>query len=336
MKQLVILLIVVVVVGLAAGGYALYSAWWNSNYVVVEQTDYNAPVDHDGTQLADDALDQKNPTFDAALVDSRPLGDWQLNASAAVVRLDCPMIKPDTEAAMLVLRPSYAAAMKAARQAGLTPLPSANLIDGAAKQFDDGLYAALDVACFRGELGPAPAAPQWVAAVFQLLPKKSPARPFLGRRLGTRGQDGRTHGRREGGEGPPAGRVRARQGRQQADRLLRLDARVDPGVAVLSLPATRVHRRRTGDPPRHRGRAQGQRETPKAVSRDRRLLRQVDEPVDLPARRRADRHQAESAPIGEAVRRRARVGGRLSPFDQPRNGTVRAGVSRWRARWRRT
>ena len=179
MKHRVILLIVVVVVGLGVGGYALYSAWWNSQYMVVEHTDYNAPVDHDGAQLADDGLDQKNPTFDAALVDSRPLGEWQLNASAAVVRLDCPMIKPDSEAEMLVLRPSYAAAIKAVRQAGLTPLPSANLVNGAAKQFDDGLYAAIDVACFRGQLGTAPAAPQWVATVFQLLPKKSPARPFL-------------------------------------------------------------------------------------------------------------------------------------------------------------
>jgi hypothetical protein len=179
MKHLVILLSVVVVVGLVAGGYVLYSAWWNAQYIVVEQTDYNAPPDRGGTQLADDALDQKNPAFDAALVDSRPLGDWQLNASAAVIRLDSPMIKPDAEPEMLVLRPSYAAAMKAARQAGLTPLPSANLIDGAAKQFDDGLFAALDAACFRGELGPLPAAPQWVAAVFQLLPPKSPARPFL-------------------------------------------------------------------------------------------------------------------------------------------------------------
>ena len=156
-----------------------YRAWWNAHYIVVEQTDYNTPPDRDRTELADDALDQKNPTFDAALVNSRPLGDWQLNASAAVIRLDCPMIKPDAEPEMLVLRPSYAAAMKAARQAGLMPLPSANLIDGAVKQFDDGLYAALDVACFRGELGPLPAAPRWVAAVFQRLPPKSPARPFL-------------------------------------------------------------------------------------------------------------------------------------------------------------
>ena len=36
----------------------------------------------------------------------------EVNASAAVIRLDCPMIKPDEDAEMLVLRPSYADAMK--------------------------------------------------------------------------------------------------------------------------------------------------------------------------------------------------------------------------------
>jgi hypothetical protein len=179
MKQLVIVLAVLLIAGLAVGGYVFYNAWWNKNYHIVELTDYNPPSTQNEAQLADDTIDQKNPTFDAARVDSRPLGDWQVNASAAVIRLDSPMIKPDTEAEMLVLRPSYAAAIKAAKEQGLVPLPSAGVIDGAAKQFDDGLYAALDLACYRGELGIGPAAPQWVAAVFPLLPKKSPARPFL-------------------------------------------------------------------------------------------------------------------------------------------------------------
>ena len=69
------------------------------------------------------------------------------------------------------------------------------MIDGAAKQFDDGLYAAVDLACFRGELGLSPAVPQWVASVFSHLPAKSPARPFLAAALEL------------GGEKTPAGDV---------------------------------------------------------------------------------------------------------------------------------
>ena len=89
------------------------------------------------------------------------------------------MIMPDSDREMLVLRPSYADAIKAAKDCHLDLLPSANTLDGAAKQFDDGLYAALDLACFRGEIGLAPAAPAWAAAVLQRLPNQSPARPFL-------------------------------------------------------------------------------------------------------------------------------------------------------------
>jgi len=178
MKRPLIAILAVVVLGLAAAGYSVYSLWWNANYRVVEYTDYSPPAEHEEAQLADDTLDEKTPAFDAAVVDSRPLKDWELNASAAVVRLDCPMIKPDVDGVMLVLRPSYSEAIKAAKEHGPL-LPSANMLDGAAKQFDDGLYAALDLACFRGELGLGPAAPDWVATVFQRLPQASPARPFL-------------------------------------------------------------------------------------------------------------------------------------------------------------
>lgn len=97
--------------------------------------------------LADDKLDDKRPTFDAALIDSRPFGPeanrWQVNLSAAVLALDVPDIRDDGDAAWLKLHPSYAAAAKAI--SGRTVLPSVNVISGKAKQFDDGLYAALDM-----------------------------------------------------------------------------------------------------------------------------------------------------------------------------------------------
>jgi hypothetical protein len=52
-------------------------------------------------------------------------------------------------------------------------------LDGAAKQFDDGLYAAVDLACYRGELGVGPAVPDVIRAIFDKQPAKSPARPLL-------------------------------------------------------------------------------------------------------------------------------------------------------------
>ncbi len=59
------------------------------------------------------------------------------------------MLKPDADASFLVLRPSYAEAIANA-PAGIKVLPSINLIDGKAKQFDDGLFAAIDLAYYCG------------------------------------------------------------------------------------------------------------------------------------------------------------------------------------------
>jgi len=102
--------------------------------------------------LSDDRLEDRKPRFDAGLIDRRPLAEWQINASAAVLRLDVPKPQPREERDLLILHPSYAAAIQAARDkhSGQTILPSINLVDGKIKQFDDGLYAALDRAYYRG------------------------------------------------------------------------------------------------------------------------------------------------------------------------------------------
>ena len=169
----------VILVLVAAVGYAVHSLWWHAKYYETTWTEYQKPPQQEDV-LVDDTLAEKNPAFDATLVDGRPLGDWEVNSSAAVMRLDCPVIKPDSEKVMVLLWPSYQDAILGAHDQCRQPLlPSANMIDGAAKQFDDGLYAAVDLACFRGELGLAPAVPQWVAAVFAHLPAQSPARAFL-------------------------------------------------------------------------------------------------------------------------------------------------------------
>jgi hypothetical protein len=152
---------------------------YKSCFYVIHRTDVNPLPPRVELQLTDDHLEDKNPTFDATLVDSRPLGDWEVNKSAAVIKLDCPVVRTDTEAGLLVLRPSYRDAIQAAAKSGYDLLPSANLIDGAAKQFDDGLYAAIDLACYRGELGTGTSAPALIRTLFERLPQGSPARPFL-------------------------------------------------------------------------------------------------------------------------------------------------------------
>ena len=172
----------VAIIIVAAGLLLARAHWQDSNFM-----EYQPPPERD-LELVDDTIVEKNPRFDPEFVDSRPLGGWEVNASAAVIRLDSPPVKPDKEEKLLELRPTYMHAMKTARTLGLEMLPSANLIDGKGKQFDDGLYAALDLACFRGELGLSPAAPALVRRIFDRLPAGSPARPFLGAALDLAGE----------------------------------------------------------------------------------------------------------------------------------------------------
>ncbi|MCE5267114.1 MAG: hypothetical protein LLG00_04440 [Planctomycetaceae bacterium] len=207
MKRSTTAIVGVAILGLAAAGYGIHSNLVRPSRPVsnqqpvftpahrfeaieIETTEYSPPKVRAEPELVDEQLSEKHPKFDATLVDSRPLQGWEVNASAAVVSLDCPMIKPDVEGKMLLLRPSYAKAVRAAKEEHRgNVLPSANMLDGAAKQFDDGLYAALDLACFQGQLGFAPAAPEWVAAVLGRLPATSPARPFLAASLQLAGKD---------------------------------------------------------------------------------------------------------------------------------------------------
>ena len=115
----------------------------------IERTEYHNPPPKQ-EELTDDRLEDKPPLpFLPQLVDRRPLGKddaWLVNSSAALLRLDVPIIHPDYEGALLELHPSYAAAVKNRHNV----LPSVNLLDGKCKQFDDGLYAALDQAYYKG------------------------------------------------------------------------------------------------------------------------------------------------------------------------------------------
>jgi len=116
------------------------------NAITIELTDYQRPNEEPST-LVDDRIEDKKTKFDPSLVDRRPLDGWELNASEAVIRLDVPMVRPDLDNELLTLHPSY---LKAVQNTTATVLPSVNMIDGKAKQFDDGLYAAIDQAYYHG------------------------------------------------------------------------------------------------------------------------------------------------------------------------------------------
>lgn len=116
----------------------------------VEHTDYTPPPSA-ADKPVDDVLDPARvPEFDAGLVHSDAVEGWDINLSRTVFQLDVPLVRPDVEPDLLVLRRSYADAVHAMRDRNVTVLPSVNAIDGKAKQFDDGLYAALDQAYYSG------------------------------------------------------------------------------------------------------------------------------------------------------------------------------------------
>src|SRR4051794_41926338 len=128
-RTLLVVLGLLLVGALAVGGVAVWlsrGASWTDTYEV-EHTDYRPPEQPPDEVLADDRLeDKKPPAFDPALVDRRPLGGdggWLLNASAAVVRLDVPVVKPDREPDLLTLHPSYAAAAGPPPPGGGRPPP---------------------------------------------------------------------------------------------------------------------------------------------------------------------------------------------------------------------
>jgi hypothetical protein len=112
-----------------------------------EVTLYHPPTPPEDL-LVDDRLEDKQTRFDPEMVHPDPIDGWAINLSEAVIRLDLPLVRPDREVHLLRLHASYKAASDAAE--GEAVLPSVNMIDGKAKQFDDGLLAALAQAYYQG------------------------------------------------------------------------------------------------------------------------------------------------------------------------------------------
>jgi hypothetical protein len=134
--------------------------------------------------FTDDDPSAKNPGFDPELVDSRLVGDspdnpWQINASAATIRLDVPDLMGEHDAPLQHLFPSYADAVRKLKKEGYQVLPSINMLDGKAKQFDDGLYAELDAGLTMGKLKAYSETVSLVRAIMDRLDRSSAAYAFL-------------------------------------------------------------------------------------------------------------------------------------------------------------
>lgn len=125
--------------------------------------------------LTDDRIEDKHPVFDPALVDSRPYAGWDINASGAVLELHIETW-PEMPAAMGTLHASYAAAAQnLGKNSPLEILPSINSLDGKAKQFDDGLMAAMVAAAAPQRNWRDAPAPKVLARLASELPKDAAA-----------------------------------------------------------------------------------------------------------------------------------------------------------------
>ena len=67
--------------------------WWNVNYYVTERDEHRRARRRPANSSTTSSPTSVPPST-TSLFDSRPLGGWELNASAAVIRLDCPMLNP--------------------------------------------------------------------------------------------------------------------------------------------------------------------------------------------------------------------------------------------------
>ena len=144
------------------------------NLDVVWATDRKAPPESDADLLFDDKLSDKKPDFDPDLISTQMEDGRQLNLSAAVIRLDSPIILPDQEPWCEPIYASYRDTIKASEKANRAVLPSVNVIDGKAKQFDDGLFAALDLACYQGSLKTLPNLVDWTKRLQAKLERDEP------------------------------------------------------------------------------------------------------------------------------------------------------------------
>jgi hypothetical protein len=139
------------------------------------------PLPSRSQEMPDDRLEDKKVQFLPELVDRRPLKDWEVNQSESIIALNVQMVREDQERLLLQLQPTYAELRSLDPQqfgtAGI--LPSVNMVDGKVKQFDDGLFAALETLALRGSTDCLASYPDMFRRWLKLLPADSEAAAFL-------------------------------------------------------------------------------------------------------------------------------------------------------------
>lgn len=178
----------VVVLAVVVGLIAMWTIWREASVPPIdpdddgfERTDYSHPGDKNADLLVDDTLESKRTVFDPEIAHSEPYHGLKINLSEAVIKLDSPPIQAEREPELLTIYPSYAAAVEALKRNRDRVIPSANLIDGKAKQFDDGLMAALDRAYFEGSIPKLQSRVKWARKLLEKLKHnpQSPAAAFV-------------------------------------------------------------------------------------------------------------------------------------------------------------
>ena len=145
-----------------------------------EQIDYIQPISRHQEDFKDDEFDASTiPRFDPDRVDSRQVHGWTVNLSNAPIRLDLDLLKPDTDEALLKSHSNYTDAVSSVESLGIPVLPSVHLIDGKAKQFDDGLYAALELYWFRPDVHGILSDLDWLQRLAKAVPEDSRAASYI-------------------------------------------------------------------------------------------------------------------------------------------------------------
>ena len=122
----------------AVGIVVMQVGCFGDRTTVIERTEYREPTVSHHDDLIDDRFDAATvPKFDPERIDSREASGWTVNLSAAVTKLDLTLLRPDTDRDLLKLHPNYRDAIRDVQTKGVKILPSVNLIDGKAKQFDE-------------------------------------------------------------------------------------------------------------------------------------------------------------------------------------------------------
>lgn len=127
---------------------------WPLDTLGVESKEYERESLFREPDLADDRIEDKNQVCDPGLTTAVYYGTcgFNVNMSCSVTRLDVVDLAEGSQQDLLegVLFPTRGAALARITEAGGDTIPSMEVVNGALKPFNDGLYAAIEVGVQEG------------------------------------------------------------------------------------------------------------------------------------------------------------------------------------------